>query len=499
MMFKSTRRRFVAIALFAALMGATFGAIPAALAQDAQIIINDMTLPPDAALHGTEGLSWGGGEASPQPITVPAQNWKGEWFQAMTSWGQVYIPREGSGATNTRCQIRNLTTKLLMNTGQWVTVQSSGSPEGAAFVENFANNSSMDAGARDESANGGGLSFIVGVGAWAGHNYHFWPTGGRATVDVANVIGVFTTCEARLIMDNASGPDDRAQCKNVLQMGADWWLNTSTGWLPDWSANSGIGGTRAKWVTSNWQSFSFCSRVPADITANPPVGPTVPAAPSNLSASAASSSQINLSWTDNAANETGFKIERKTGAGGTYAQIAAVGANVTAYSNTGLTASTQYYYRVCANNSTGNSGYSNEANATTSGTANVNLALNRPAVASSVENSGTPASSAFDGNSGSRWSSVLGVDPQWIQVDLGSTKTVRRVILNWETAYARAFLIQVSTNGSSWTTVWSTSSGGGGNQNLTFSAASARYVRMYGTQRGTSWGYSLYEFEVWAN
>jgi len=92
----------------------------------------------------------------------------------------------------------------------------------------------------------------------------------------------------------------------------------------------------------------------------------VPIAPSSLSAAPVSSSQINLGWTDNADNETGVKIERKTGAGGTYAQIATVGANVTSYGDTGLAAGTTYYYRVRAYNALGNSPYSNEANATTS-------------------------------------------------------------------------------------------------------------------------------------
>ena len=98
--------------------------------------------------------------------------------------------------------------------------------------------------------------------------------------------------------------------------------------------------------------------------------PTVPAAPSSLVSSAASSSQINLSWTSN--NEIGFKIERRTGAG-IYAQIATVGANISSYSNTALTASTAYSYRVRASNATGDSSYSNEVTATTlSGTTTAN-------------------------------------------------------------------------------------------------------------------------------
>ena len=83
-----------------------------------------------------------------------------------------------------------------------------------------------------------------------------------------------------------------------------------------------------------------------------------------LTATMVSSSQIDLSWTDNATNEDGFKIERKTGAG-SFSQIATVGANVTNYSDMGLAASTAYTYRVWAFNAGGDSGYSNETSATT--------------------------------------------------------------------------------------------------------------------------------------
>ena len=94
--------------------------------------------------------------------------------------------------------------------------------------------------------------------------------------------------------------------------------------------------------------------------------PTVPAAPSNLVATAISSSQINLSWMDNSGDETGFKVERCSGGDClNFTQIATVGANVTSYSNTGLTASTGYSYQVRAYNTAGNSDYSNQASATT--------------------------------------------------------------------------------------------------------------------------------------
>lgn len=90
-----------------------------------------------------------------------------------------------------------------------------------------------------------------------------------------------------------------------------------------------------------------------------------PVAPTSLTATATGQTTISLAWTDNSGNESGFKIERKTGAGGTYAQIAVTAANATSFGDTGLTKNTTYYYRIRATNAIGDSAYSNEANATT--------------------------------------------------------------------------------------------------------------------------------------
>jgi len=95
--------------------------------------------------------------------------------------------------------------------------------------------------------------------------------------------------------------------------------------------------------------------------------PSVPAAPTMLTATVASCSCINLRWTDNSSNETGFKIERCQGPGcGSFTQIALVGANITTYSDTGVSAGVSYSYRVRAYNTGGNSAYSNTATATPS-------------------------------------------------------------------------------------------------------------------------------------
>jgi len=94
--------------------------------------------------------------------------------------------------------------------------------------------------------------------------------------------------------------------------------------------------------------------------------PALPASPSNLVATAISANQVNLTWTDNANNETGFTVERCTGAGCTnFAAIGSVGADITAYSDMTVAANTTYSYRVFASNAGGNSLPSNVATVTT--------------------------------------------------------------------------------------------------------------------------------------
>jgi F5/8 type C domain-containing protein/glycosyl hydrolase family 64 (putative beta-1,3-glucanase)/putative Ig domain-containing protein len=125
-----------------------------------------------------------------------------------------------------------------------------------------------------------------------------------------------------------------------------------------------------------------------------------------------------------------------------------------------------------------------------------NLALHQPTTASSVQGPSWPASNATDGNLSTRWSSAFS-DPQWLEVDLGSTQSICQVAIHWETAYAKAFQIQASNDNSTWTTIYSTTAGTGGAQTLNVSG-SGRYIRMYGTVRATQYGYSIYEFQVYA-
>ncbi len=125
------------------------------------------------------------------------------------------------------------------------------------------------------------------------------------------------------------------------------------------------------------------------------------------------------------------------------------------------------------------------------------LAIDQPTTGSSIQpNTGNDYLPYFatDGDPGTRWSSASS-DPQWLEVDLGTAQNICSVGIEWEAAYASAFSIQVSNDNSTWTTVYSTTNGTGGNQTFPVSVTD-RYVRMYGTARATQFGYSIFEFQV---
>lgn len=123
-----------------------------------------------------------------------------------------------------------------------------------------------------------------------------------------------------------------------------------------------------------------------------------------------------------------------------------------------------------------------------------NLALSGTATAS---NNSQPASNAIDGNGDTRWETDFS-DPQWITIDLGTSYEIGQVLLNWEGAYASTYEIQISDDATfaAFTTLFTTTTGDGGIDDLSVNGT-GRYVRMYGTVRGTPYGYSLWEFEIY--
>ncbi|GHF22043.1 hypothetical protein GCM10018789_60200 [Streptomyces werraensis] len=126
------------------------------------------------------------------------------------------------------------------------------------------------------------------------------------------------------------------------------------------------------------------------------------------------------------------------------------------------------------------------------------LSQGRPATASSQEGDGYAPSAAVDGNlTGTRWASRWS-DPQWFQVDLGQRSDLSRVVLTWEGAYGRSYLIQASDDGTDWRTLKTVTGGDGGTDELAVTG-SGRYVRMLGTERSGGYGYSLWEFQVYGS
>ncbi len=125
----------------------------------------------------------------------------------------------------------------------------------------------------------------------------------------------------------------------------------------------------------------------------------------------------------------------------------------------------------------------------------VNLALRKSVTVSSIEAAGLEGDKAVDGSDGSRWSSKFS-DPQWITVDLGTPTHIDHVDFRWEAAYAREYYLLVSDDNTIFSMVYHETAGNGGVDSIHVDTT-ARYVKMLGMQRGTTYGYSLYEFEVY--
>jgi sialate O-acetylesterase len=212
--------------------------------------------------------------------------------------------------------------------------------------------------AKDHVMNLSGKSNSITVGAVVADTPPNAPTALTATVVSASQVNLAWA-------DNATN-ETRYHVERATAAAGPWTALTTS--LPanttSFSA-TGLTASTTYWFrvrAANTLNSGYGSGTSAVTTAA--TAPVVPAAPSNLTASAVSTTQINLAWADNANNETGFVIERSA-AGAAYTQLAIAAANATAYTNTGLAAATAYSYRVRAQNGTANSAYSGPASATT--------------------------------------------------------------------------------------------------------------------------------------
>ena len=198
--------------------------------------------------------------------------------------------------------------------------------------------------------------------------------------------------------------------------------------------------------------------------------------------------------------------------------------NTISYTIPAVTSANVGAYTVTVNNAANAPATSNAAQITLA-PPGVNLALDKTATSSSTQNacndgtttppfSGTGClgpENAVDGDLATRWGSatanapptppVPGVDPSWLQIDLGSVQSFNTVIINWENAYATQYQILYTSQDPStnpqWQTATTNNAGVGGTETLNFPTVSGRYIRLNGTQRATQYGYSLYEFQVY--
>ncbi|WP_405106092.1 polysaccharide lyase family 8 super-sandwich domain-containing protein [Paenibacillus sp. FSL K6-1217] len=125
----------------------------------------------------------------------------------------------------------------------------------------------------------------------------------------------------------------------------------------------------------------------------------------------------------------------------------------------------------------------------------LNLAEGKTVIASSSKAADVAVGNAVDGSLTTRWGSNY-ADPQWIYVDLGASQPISKVMLHWESSYGKEYRIEVSDTMEDWKTVYSTANGDGEIDEISVGPVNARYVRMYGTQRASKYGYSLWEFKV---
>jgi hypothetical protein len=267
---------------------------------------------------------------------------------------------------------------------------------------------------------------------------------------------------------------------------ADSGLTPSTTYYYLARANNGAGAS----VSSN------------QATATTQAAPTAPQPPTGLVATAATSSGINLSWGASSTSGVTYSVFRSTTSGFTAGAGNQIATGVTGltYADTGLTASTTYYYLARANNANGASVSSNQANATTQAASGVPTVLPRTGWVASASVTGgadTPAK-ALDAQGGTRWSSgVAQANGQSFTVDMQTAQTFDRVVMESGADYARAYQIFVSTDGTNWGTAVATGTGANPTLTVTFPVQTKRWVRVVQTSTTPANWWSIYEFNVW--
>lgn len=233
-----------------------------------ETIINDMKLPHEGELPQQIRDWWSWGK---HPVLHSGSN-PGS-FTAMTLWGNLYEDQKypGNQATNARVHLKNAKSYMLSKRdNRWHLLQSDIRVYGGLY--DFINNKQENAIIRNE--NDGGIS-VTADGLYC---FHFWVN--RATIDPTDIAGIFTTIQARLIIDDPNKPDDRDLARYILNMGADYWrdmvvnaVDTACEKALDAKSdqnNCSVGHGRFKYASNEWKSFNMITISEEEVRNNPP-------------------------------------------------------------------------------------------------------------------------------------------------------------------------------------------------------------------------------------
>lgn len=198
----------------------------------------------EGVLHGVPlGYSWAT-YPSLQYCQPPAD------MTAITAWGQFYADTTNVHPANTRIAMKNVECYVYSNSGHfWTRVQAVTRPDGDHYAEDFVT-SGTSANKRTESD--GSISTTM----LANYNFHFFPVDRGFLVTPSDVGAVYTTYQAKLILDDPLGADNRASCRYLANAGADWWRNLSI-FYGDGTNNPGVGQARFTYLTNSWTAIDF--------------------------------------------------------------------------------------------------------------------------------------------------------------------------------------------------------------------------------------------------
>jgi len=228
-----------------------------------ELIYNDMHLPHEGFPHGVpSSYDWAQGTLIRDTAEAVGD------FQAMTGWGQVYEAIEGNPSVNTRVELKNFKVYYLSKTdNKWHELANLEIiNEGAGYLEDFSddNNHAAPADIKRFESNG-----HVSTRPGSGYNYHFYTH--RIPINPSDIAQMVSRCEAKLILSDPAGIDDRGIAKFVLNIGNDAWRTMDAEFKSDYSNNHDMGMGRFKYITNEWQTFNFSTNISlSELQQNPP-------------------------------------------------------------------------------------------------------------------------------------------------------------------------------------------------------------------------------------